>query len=95
MDTDYPPWILKRGGQEISGQIPISSNGKPKGSNPQKNPFTFGPKGVGVTPKSKSFGVFFGAPSFGHYGGKGRGLNLFQKCLGSFEVVLRLFCGGF
>ena len=52
-------------------------------------------KGVEVTPKSKSFGVFFGGPSFGHYGGKGRGLNLFQKCLGSFEVALRLFCGSF
>ena len=51
-------------------------------------PFGHVQKG-GVQPESKSFGVFFFGPSFGHFGGKGGGLNLFQKFWGSFEVVLR------
>ena len=36
----------------------------------------------------KFLGSFFG-PSFGHYGGKGWGLDQFQKFWGSFGVVLR------
>ena len=58
---------------------------------PRKKLLPFGhcPKGGGVQPESKSFGVVFFGPSFGHYGGKGGGLNLFQKFLGSFWVVLR------
>ena len=42
-----------------------------------------------VQPESKSFEVVFFGLSFGHFGGKGGGLNLFQKFWGSFEVVLR------
>ena len=49
---------------------------------PRKKRLPFGhcPKGGGgVQPESKSFGVVCFWPSFGHYGGKGGGLNLFQK----------------
>ena len=56
-----------------------------KGSHPVRKAayfWTFS-KG-GVKPESKSFGVVFVGPSFGHYGGKRGGLNLFQKFWGSF-----------
>ena len=57
---------------------------------PRKKLFTFGhfPKGGVVKPESKSLGNFFG-PSFGHYGGKGGGVDLFQNICGSFGVGLR------
>ena len=48
----------------------------------------------GPTQIQKFWGSFFG-PSFGHYGGKRGGLNLFQKFWGSFEVVFRYFLGCF
>ena len=47
--------------------------------------------GGGVQPESKSFGVGFCEPSFGHYGGKGGRVDPILKVLGwfraSFEVV--------
>ena len=56
----------------------------PKGSIPKKKPLTFGhcPKGGGGQPESKSFGVVFFGPSFGHYGGKGGGVEPIPKVLG-------------
>ena len=46
---------------------------------------------LSVQPESKSFGVVFFGLSFGHFQEKGGGLNPFQKCWDSFQVVFRYF----
>ena len=69
-----------------------------KGSHLEKKPLTFGhclKWGGGGPTRIKMFWGSFVYPSFGHYGGKRGGLNLFQKCWGSFEVVFRYFLGCF
>ena len=56
-----------------------------KGSNPEKKAasfWTLSKRGGGVQPESKSFGVVFFGPSFGHFGGKGGGVEPIPKVLG-------------
>ena len=58
--------------------------GLPQGSHPEKKTAYFWTlsKRVGGKPESKSFGVIFFGPSFGHYGGKRGGVEPIPKVLG-------------
>ena len=56
---------------------------RPEGSNPKKNAYfwTLSKRGDGFQPESKSFGVVFW-PSFGHYRGRGGGVEPIPKVVG-------------
>ena len=57
----------------------------PKGSNPEKKAasfWTFSKREGGVQHESKSFGVVLFGPPFGHYRGRGEGVEPIPKVLG-------------
>ena len=65
--------------------VPLKEDTETKGSNPEKKAasfWTFSKREGGVQHESKSFGVVLFGPPFGHYRGRGEGVEPIPKVLG-------------